>query len=71
MNKFVSLVAVGAASALATVPAFAVGPDMTALTASVDVGTVTTAILAVAAIFSVLHLAIKGAKILIGMVKSS
>lgn len=57
--------------ALSTGAAMAAGPDMTALTAAVDVGTVTTAVLAVAAIFAVLHLAIKGAKILIGMMKTS
>lgn len=45
------------------------GPDLTALTTGVDMGTVITAVLAVGVTMVGLYAAIKGAKIVIGMVR--
>lgn len=55
----------------APLSAFAVGPDLTALTAAVDFGTVTTALLGVAASIIVVYIAWKGAKMVIGAVKGA
>ena len=49
--------------------AIAAGPDMTALTAAVDFGTVTTAVLAIAALLAVVYVAIKGARIGLSMIR--
>jgi len=55
--------------ASASVPALAAGPDMTSLTTAVDFGTVTTAVLAVAAAVIVVYIAWKGAKLVVGAVR--
>ncbi|MDZ4255492.1 MAG: hypothetical protein U1A72_23225 [Sulfuritalea sp.] len=52
-------------------PAFAVGPDLTAVTTAVDFSTVTTAILGVAAAVAVVYLAWKGAKMVIAAVRGA
>lgn len=52
-------------------PAFAVGPDLTTVTSAVDFGTVTTAILGVAAAVVVVYLAWKGAKMVIAAVRGA
>jgi hypothetical protein len=57
--------------ALASVPAFAVGPDLTSLTSTVDVGTTVTAVLAVAAALALLFMAIRGAKVVLSMIRGS
>jgi len=57
-------------SSLAT-HALAVGPDLTAVTSAVDFGTVTTAILGVAAAVVVVYLAWKGAKMVIAAVRGA
>lgn len=49
--------------------AMAAGPDMTSLTASVDFGTVITAILAIAALLAAVYVSIKGAQTVIGMIR--
>lgn len=49
----------------------AAGPDLTTLTAAVDFGTVTTAILGVGAAIIVVYIAWKGAKMVIGAVKGA
>lgn len=49
--------------------ALAAGPDLTTLTAAVDFGTVTTAMLGVAAALIVVYIAWKGAKMVLGAVK--
>jgi len=49
--------------------ALAAGPDMTGLTAAVDFGTVTTAILAIAGMLAVVYVAVKGAGIGLSMLK--
>lgn len=55
--------------ALAPASAFAAGPDMTSLTTAVDFGTVTTAVLGVAAAVIVVYIAWKGAKLVVGAVR--
>lgn len=52
-------------------PVFAAGPDLTAVTTAVDFGTVTTAILGVAAAVVVVYLAWKGAKMVIAAVRGA
>lgn len=65
MKKCLALVAVAAAST----GAIAAGPDMTTLTAAVDFSTVTTAVLGAAASLILVYLAVKGARLLIGMIR--
>jgi hypothetical protein len=66
--------ALGIAASLSSVAAFAqtapTGPDMSNLTSAVDFGTVTTALLGVAAALIVVYIAWKGAKIILTAVKS-
>jgi len=49
--------------------AYAVGPDLSSVTTAVDFGTVTTAILGVAAALIVVYIAWKGAKMVISAVR--
>lgn len=49
--------------------ASAAGPDLTAMTSAIDFGTVTTAVLSIAGLLAVVYVAIKGAKIVLSMVK--
>lgn len=49
--------------------AFAVGPDLSTLTAAIDFGTVTTAVLGAAAALIVVYIAWKGAKMVISAVR--
>jgi hypothetical protein len=49
----------------------ATGPDLSSLTSSISMGTVITGVLAVAATMVGLYLAIKGAKTILGMIKSA
>lgn len=69
MNKNIQrgLMAVGAL--VSSSGAMAAGPDMSGLTTAVDFGTVTTAILAIAGLLAIVYVAIKGAKIGLGMLK--
>lgn len=53
------------------VPAFAADPDLSSLTSSIDFSTVVTAILAVAASIIVVHIAWKGAKMVLAAVKGA
>lgn len=72
LKKFFSPLAALVAFALAMlgVSAHAAGPDMTALTTSVDFSTVTVAVLAVAASMIVVYIAWKGAKMVVAAVRS-
>lgn len=63
-------VAVGAASLSLVPAAFAAGPDFSAVTAGVDFSTVVTGVMAVAALVAAVFVAIRGAKMLIGMIRS-
>jgi hypothetical protein len=49
----------------------ATGPDLTPLTSAIDFSTVITAVLAIAGLLATVYLAIKGAKIVLGMLKST
>lgn len=61
---------VAAGSSIAS-QVMAAGPDLTAVTTAVDFGTVTTAILGVAAAVVVVYLAWKGAKMVIAAVRGA
>lgn len=69
MKRILALPAAGLA-AVSSVPALAqaTGPDLTPLTSAVDVSTIITAVLAVAAILVGLRLAMKGARWVLGMI---
>lgn len=58
-------------SPAAALSAHAAGPDLSTLTAAVDFGTVTTALLGVAAAIIVVYIAWKGAKMVLGAVKGA
>lgn len=62
---------VAASAPLAFAADPATGPDLSSLTSSINVGTVVTAVLAVGATMVGLYLAIKGAKVVLGMVKGA
>lgn len=49
----------------------AAGPDLTSLTTAVDFGTVTTALLGVAAAIIIVYIAWKGAKMVLAAVKGA
>ncbi len=66
---FKKIASLAALSTVATgVLAAGTGPDLTPLTSVVDFGTVITAVLAIAGLLAGVYVAIKGAKIVIGMV---
>jgi hypothetical protein len=65
----VALVAVPVAAMAQASGAVAAGPDYTALTTGVDFTSTIAAVLAVAALLVGLWLAVRGAKIVIGMVR--
>lgn len=71
VRRVVSAVSLGAAAALVAAAPFvqAAGPDYTALTTGVDFTSTIAAVLAVAALLVGLWLAVRGAKIVIGMVR--
>lgn len=72
MIKLKSLFAVAVIAAATAAPqAFAVGPDYSTITAGVDWASAITGILAVAALLVGVYGAVKGARILIGMVRGS
>lgn len=60
---------IGGVLAASSLPAFAAGPDLTTVTAAVDFGTVSTAVLGVAAALIVVYIAWKGAKMVIAAVR--
>ncbi|WP_175671987.1 hypothetical protein [Burkholderia ambifaria] len=76
--KFFNKVAAGAVAvagfsgvANAQAAAGSTAPDFTTLTSSIDMSTVSTAVLAVAAVMVGVYIAIKGAKIVLRMVRSA
>lgn len=70
LNKKIALGAVVATAAVAA-NAQAAGPDFTTLTTAIDMSSVSTAVLAVAATMVAVYIAIKGAKIVLRMVRSA
>ena len=71
MNKSIQrgLVLVGSLAIAGVASAAGGGPDMSGLTAAVDFGTVTTAVLAIAGLLAVVYVAVKGASIGLSMLK--
>ena len=71
--KFVLFSALALCLSALGVPAFAAGtgPDLSPLTSSIDFSTVVTAIMAVAAAIIVVHIAWKGAKMVLAAVKGA
>jgi hypothetical protein len=63
----VSALMVGVAALAQTTPA--AGPDLSSLTSSVSVSTTVTAILAIGATLAVLFIAIRGAKVVLSMIR--
>lgn len=57
-------------TAAAAGSAAAAGPDYTTITAAIDWGSVVTGVLAVAALVAAVYVAIRGAKMLLGMIRS-
>ncbi|MBP4045190.1 hypothetical protein [Chromobacterium violaceum] len=69
---FKKIVSLAVLSTIATgVFAAGTGPDLTPLTSVVDFGTVITAVMAIAGLLAGVYVAIKGAKIVIGMVRGA
>lgn len=68
---FKKIASLAALSTVATGAMAATGPDLTPLTSVVDFGTVITAVLAIAGLLAGVYVAIKGAKIVIGMVRGA
>lgn len=71
LNKFgiVSLSSLVAAAAAGS--AAAAGPDFSPITGAVDWGSVVTGILAVAALAAAVYVAVRGAKMLLGMIRGA
>ncbi|MEC5159120.1 major capsid protein [Janthinobacterium sp. CG_S6] len=69
--KVMKKIGLGLVGAVATAPMFALAgpPDLSSLTSAIDLSTVITAVLAVAAIIAGVYAAIKGAKTVLGLVK--
>lgn len=59
-----------ASVALVPVASFAAGPDFSSITSGVDWSTVITGVIAVAALVAAVYVAIRGAKMLVGMIRS-
>ncbi|MFZ6693661.1 hypothetical protein [Undibacterium sp. SXout20W] len=64
---FVSISFIATAAHAAPTP----GPDLTPLTGAVDFTTTTTAVLAISGLMATVYLAIKGAKIVLRMIKGA
>lgn len=71
LKKTTAVIVAAVSAPLAMAQTAATGPDLTSLTSSISVGTVITAVLAVGATMVGLYLAIKGAKVVLGMVKGA
>lgn len=69
MNKYVQRGLILVGSLVGVSGAMAAGPDLTAMTASIDFATVTTAVLGAGAALVLVYLAVKGVTLLIGMVR--
>lgn len=69
--KFLKKSAVVIAVSLLPAVAFAVGPDLTPLTSTVDFGTVITALLAIAGLLAGVYVAIRGAKVVLSMIRGA
>lgn len=70
-NRIIGQAGLVAGLSAAAGSAMALGPDLSTVTSAVDFGTVTTAILGVAAAVVVVYLAWKGAKMVIAAVRGA
>lgn len=70
LSKAVKAVVAAAVVAPTLALAAGTGPDLGPLTSAIDVSSVVTAVLAIGATMVTLYLAIKGAKVVLSMVKS-
>ncbi|WP_234267459.1 hypothetical protein [Hydrogenophaga sp. NFH-34] len=66
---FKHLAAIAAATGSGLALAQSAGPDMSALTGSVDFGTTLTAVLAIAALLAGVYVAIRASKIVLAMIR--
>ena len=66
VRSFAGLMAVAAAGSAA-----AAGPDFSTITSAVDWGSVVTGIIAVAALAAAVYVAVRGAKMLLGMIRGA
>ncbi len=72
-NKFAAVALTAAIPALSfaqTAPA-STAPDLTSLTSAVDLSTVTTAVLAIAGVLAAVYVSIRGAKIVLSMIRGA
>lgn len=69
MNKNIQRGLILVGSLVSATGAMAAGPDLTALTAAVDFGTVITAVLSIAGMLAVVYVAVKGASIGLAMLR--
>ncbi len=69
MNKNIERGLILVGSLVGATGAMAAGPDLTALTAAVDFGTVITAVLSIAGMLAVVYVAVKGASIGLAMLR--
>jgi hypothetical protein len=69
-NK-VSAVVIGAVIAAPVFAADSAGPDLSALTKAVDFSTVGIAVLSIAALLATVYVSIKGAKIVLAMIRGN
>ena len=69
--KFLKKSAVVIVASLISAVTFAAGPDLTPLTSTVDFGTVITAVLAIAGLLAGVYVAIRGAKVVISMIRGA
>jgi hypothetical protein len=65
------VLATSSAAAMAQTATPGTGPDLSGLTSQISMGTTITAVLAVGVAMVGLNLAVKGAKIVLGMIKSA
>lgn len=70
MLRFAQKLALAAAVSVPAV-SFAAGPDYSTVTAAVDFGSVVTGVLAIAALAAGVYVAVKGAKMVIGMIRGA
>lgn len=71
LNQIAFRSIVGLVSVAAAGSAAAAGPDFSGITSAVDWGSVVTGIIAVAALAAAVYVAVRGAKMLLGMIRGA
>jgi len=69
VSKFLARAAVVSGGLVVAAPAFAAGPDFSALTAAIDFTSATTAILAVFGLLGTVYVAVKGGSFIMGVLR--